>query len=81
VDGGVERAINSRTVLELGVVKDRVVVNPPAGTVHSTVDFVLDSVFEHAEGEVDSEMILDLMRSRSVELNVSYILEYFQKIE
>jgi hypothetical protein len=81
MDGRVEWSIDPCAVLDLRIMEDRVIVSSPASPVHGAVDLVLDSMFKHAQGEVDCQVILDLLSPRGVELHVDYVLECLQKIE
>ena len=81
MDGCMERSVDPCAVLDLRVMENWAVVSPPTSSVHGAVNFMLDSMFQHAQGEVDCQMVLDLLGSGGVEFHVDYVLEYFQKVE
>ena len=50
MDGGVEGAHYSSSILKFQVVENRVLVYPPSVAVHSTIDLLLYAVLKHAQG-------------------------------
>ena len=81
MDGGMEGAHYSSSILKLQVVENRVLVDPPSIAVHGTIDLLLYAVLKHTQGQVDRQMVLYSLCGGGGVFNVNRVLENFQKVE